>query len=304
MSGTEQQLEFIGLGYSSLDFCCLVERIPEDAKSEALDCLTGGGGPASTATCTAARLGLAAGFIGTVGDDARGGSILGEFEAAGVNTGSVVVRSGAESPAAFCWAERCTGRRSIVWTRGSTRPLDWEEVAVDKIRCARLLHLDGHHTEAAIHAAEIARNHDVVVSIDAGTILPGMERLLALADLVIASADFAATFTGNLDPGAAVRHLLSGHTRFAAITLGSKGCIGFDGKAIFRQPGFEVEVVDTTGAGDVFHGAFAVRLLEGADWQECLRFASAVAALKCRQLGGRAGIPARAEADQFLEKNS
>lgn len=293
--------DILGLGYCGQDTCCLVPGIPVDDKVEAQACLIQGGGPAATATYAAARLGARTAFAGAVGDDARGLTIRDELRAAGVETAALRMRPGAESPAAFCWAEAATGRRSIVWTRGSVAPLDPGELDPHTVASARLLHLDGHHPAAAIRAAETARAHGVLVSLDAGTLLPDIERLLALADVVIASERFAARLTGAADPEAAVRRLFQGPVRFASVTSGPRGAVGYDGRQLYRQAACPAQVVDSTGAGDVFHGAFAVRALETPDWADCLRFASAAAALKCRALGGRAGIPGRPELAHFLE---
>lgn len=295
-----KKTDFTGLGYCGQDYACLVPRIPIDDKVEAQACLSQGGGPAATATVAAARLGLRTVFAGVVGDDPCGAQIVAGLRRYGVDTAAIQIRQGGESPAAFCWSDAATGQRSIVWTRGSLAPLKPAELAPRDVTGSRLLHLDGHQTDAALHAATLARRHQVTVSIDAGTLLPGIGTLLGLADIVIASEDFACRYTGETDSENALRKLFCAQTRFAAVTLGPQGCIGFDGTTIWRQPAIPVAVVDTTGAGDVFHGAFGVRFLEGAPWPACLRFAATVAALKCRRLGGRAGIPHRAEVEELL----
>jgi sugar/nucleoside kinase (ribokinase family) len=298
-----RRYDFVGLGFSGLDYLCLTPRIPADDKVEALATLTQGGGPAATATYTAARLGSRTAFIGVTGDDERGRLIAAGLRDGGVDTATLVIRPNAESPAAFCWTEEPTGHRSIVWTRGGAQALAREEIDIGMIKNARLLHLDGHQTPAAIHAAQGARAGGTTVSIDAGTLVPGIETLLTLSDLVITSEPFAQRFTGEDNPELAVRKLFAGPRRFAAVTLGSKGSIGFDGKAIYRQPSFPVKVVDTTGAGDAFHGAFAYRFLNGGDWAACLRFAAAVAALSCTAFGGRTGIPTLGETERFLSEH-
>jgi sugar/nucleoside kinase (ribokinase family) len=295
--------DIIGLGYCGLDYLCLTPHIPVDDKVEALMTLTQGGGPSATATFAAARLGARTAFIGATGNDERGRSIVAGLRDDGVNTDAIAIRSGADSPAAFCWTEKTTGHRSIVWTRGGVKPLTPEEIDPRMIKSTKLLHLDGHQTAAAAHAANIARMNGVTVSIDAGTIVPDIEKILALSDIVIASEKFAEKFTGATKPEIAVKKLFAGNCRFAAVTMGAKGSIGFDGKMIYEQSSFKVKVLDTTGAGDVFHGAFAYRHLNGGDWPACLRFAAAVAALKCTKFGGRTGIPTLAETERFLQEN-
>ncbi len=293
--------DLIGLGYCGLDHLCLVPRIPVDDKVEAPVSLTQGGGPAATATYAAAKLGAKTAFIGATGDDDRGLAIMDGLRNGGVDIAAMVTRSGVESPAAFCWTEEPTGHRSIVWTRGGVKPLLPEEINFEIIKSTRLLHLDGHQTAAAVCAAEIACANNITVAIDAGTVVPGIERLLALSGIIIASEKFAERFTGETNPETAVRKLFHNNCLFTAVTLGSNGSIGFDGKMLYKQPSFPVKVVDTTGAGDVFHGAFAYRYLNGGDWTGCLRFAAAVAALKCTQLGGRTGIPSLSEAENFMK---
>ncbi len=297
---TEGSVDFLGLGYCGLDYLSILPRIPVDDKVEIIQHLVQGGGPAATATYAACRLGAHAGFIGATGDDDRGETIRSELSAAGIDLSGLAVQAGAESGLALAWVEQASGRRSIAWTRGTVQPLPENQVSLEQIRRARLLHLDGHHTVAAIRAARLARESGSIVSLDAGSLLPRIEEVVAAAQLVIASEKFAAGFTGEAEPERAVRKLFGAGTSFAAVTMGERGSLGYDGRDFYSQPAFPVEVVDTTGAGDVFHGAFAYRRVLGGDWRECLRFAAATAALKCRRFGGRTGIPNREEVESFL----
>jgi ribokinase len=299
-----KKFDLTGLGYCCLDHLCLLPRIPLDDKTEIIESLIQGGGPAATAVCAAARLGAKTAFIGAVGDDGRGAQILDGLRREGTDSSGVVIRSGAESAAAFCWTEQPTGKRSIAWTRGKAKAPQPDEIDMGIIENSRFLHLDGHLTEAAIFAAEKARGIGVTVSLDAGTVLPGIERLLELSDIVIASEKFTEKFLGEKDPVRASEKLFGKNTKFAGVTAGSQGSFGFDGKHSYSVPAFKVDVVDTTGAGDVFHGAFVFRRSKGADWPDCMRFASAVSALKCGKFGGRTGIPSEKETEQFLSAKS
>lgn len=271
-----------------------------DHKVEIVRSLTQGGGPSATATYAAQRLGSTTAFIGVVGDDENGRNILREFREGGVHVDGIVEREAASSPTAFCWTEQREGRRSIAWSRGTVAPLHPEEVDLDMVRSSRALHLDGHQADAAIHAAKAAKAEGVTVCLDAGTMLDGMDVLLGHTDIVIASEWFARTFTGHADLEDALRHLRAMGAQWAVATCGKHGSIGYDGSHFFRVPAFAVQVVDTTGAGDVFHGAFLHCHLQGGDLTESLRFASAAAALKCEQLGGRTGIPTRERLEAFL----
>jgi ribokinase len=298
-----EKTDIVGLGYCGWDYLCIVPRIPIDDKVEVVKSIVQGGGPAATAIYTAVKLGASALFIGTVGNDNDGEQIISAFKSVDVNTDEIKVRDEGCSPVAFCWTEESSGKRSIAWTRGSAEPLSEDEIDENVIRNAGLLHLDGHQTKAAVYAAEIAREAGMVVMIDAGTIVPDIEKLINMCDIIIASEVFSKRFTGEEDPLKATKKLFGENTKFAGITLGDKGCVGFDGNEFYTQKPFKVDVVDTTGAGDVFHGAFAYRYIKGGSWQECMEFSSAVSALKCTKFGGRTGIPTLPEVEEFLKKN-
>ncbi len=301
----KSESNILGLGYCGWDTLCLLPRIPLDDKVQIIERVEQGGGPAATAMVASARLGTKAAFMGVIGDDSVGETIMNDFAAEKVATGLVVKRDGASSATATCWVDQSTGKRSIAWTHGGAAPLKAEEVGEEVVLSARALHLDGHQTQAAIRAAQIAHAHGIPVFLDAGTLVEDIETLLPLCTVVIASEVFAKKFTGEKDPNEAIQALYRLGPRWTAVTLGRKGSVGFDGERIQKIPTPDVEVVDTTGAGDVFHGAFAARYVETMDGQpefdDCLRFASAVAAMKCRKLGGRAGIPSREEALTFMK---
>lgn len=296
-------LAITGLGFCGMDYLCLVPHIPLDDKVEILQSVVQGGGPSVNAIATAARLGAATAFIGCVGNDQRGRNIVAGLVAEGVDVRGMRMREGAESAAGFCWIEKQNGKRSIAWTRGTARPLSADEVAPNLIRTSKVLHLDGHQTEAAVAVAKLARQHGVTVSLDAGTLVPGIEQLLELSDIIIASEKFAHGYTGQSNREAAAQKLFVPRCKLSAVTMGGEGSIGFDGREFFRCPAFKVTAVDTTAAGDVFHGAFVYEYVRGGSWARCLRFASAVAALKCTQFGGRAGIPDLKTTEEFLKQH-
>ncbi|MBT3374596.1 MAG: hypothetical protein HN742_21940 [Lentisphaerae bacterium] len=300
-------IDLLGIGYCGWDTLCLVPCIPIDDKVQISRTLTQGGGPAATATVTAARLGLDGAFLGVVGDDTRSDAILQAFTDEGVCIDHIRRRSRAESAAAFCWIEEPTGKRSIAWTHGTAAQLGAEDVTPELVCSARALHLDGHQTQAAIHAAEIAQKNDIPVFLDAGTIVPGIGDVIALCTVVIASEAFAQTFTGLTDIEAAARHIRTLGPSWTGVTAGPAGSLGFDGQRVVHEGQYPVDVVDTTGAGDVYHGAFTARYVESIkaqqrpDLQACMRFATVVAGLKCRRLGGRTGIPNRTEVERHLQ---
>ncbi len=298
-----EKKRFIGLGFCGNDYLALLPEIPLDAKVRIERHLVQGGGPAATATVAAARLGLEASFIGVVGDDDAGKCIVKELEAEGIDTSSMKVRSGASSSIAYCWVDGRTGKRSIAWSHCSGKELGEDDIDYGLIRSAAILHLDGHNPKGALAAAKEARKCGVPVSLDAGTLRDGIAELLPYVTILIASEAFARKFSGERRLENALFRLKETGADVVGITMGKEGSMALDGEKVLRCPAFKIDAVDTTGAGDVFHGAFCVRYLETHEIGECLRFASAVSALKCLQLGGRTGIPNRRQVEEFLEHN-
>lgn len=295
--------DVISLGYSAVDYIGIVPHLPEiDTKILMEDFTRQGGGPAATAAVAVARLGGKSAFVGVMGDDDFSEFMLRELAKEGVDTSRVVRCPGASSQFSFIMVDKSTGKRTIAWTRSELPPLRADQLDREFISSCKVLHLDRHEPGAGTQAANWVHEAGGVVSMDAGTLVPGLEELLPLVDVLVASHAFAREATGLADPSECARALLV-RRLIAGVTCGDRGCwFATSGGDEFHVPAFEVDVVDTNGAGDVFHGAFALAIAEGRDPQYSARFASAVAALKCRKLGGRAGIPSRAEAEALIGK--
>ncbi|MFA6946346.1 MAG: PfkB family carbohydrate kinase [Pedobacter sp.] len=297
-----RNIDIAGLGFCGLDYLCILPHIPVDEKVEIIQNLVQGGGPAATAIVTAARLGAKTAFIGAVGGDDRGLTIIQGLNQENVDTRHIQVKTGKESPAAFCWIEKESGKRSIAWSKGTYLPLDADQVDPDFISSLKLLHLDGHNMEAAVKAACIAKDNDVIVSLDAGTLLPDIDILIGLADICIASEHFASHYTGENNIQKAAEKLFKTGCLIAAVTSGINGVFAVTPNGTIKKDAFHVPLVDTTGAGDVFHGAFAYAYIQGWDLDRVFEFASATAAIKCMKFGGRTGIPSADEVHKFLVK--
>jgi sulfofructose kinase len=294
--------DVIGLGYAAVDYLGVVPFYPElDEKVQMLDFAREGGGPVATAMVTLARLGARASYVGKVGDDDFGDFILHQLDVEGVDRTHAIVAPGEQSRFSFIIVDKDTGKRTIVW-KTLDQPLRAEELDREHILSGRILHLDGHEMEASLAAAQWANEAGIPVSLDAGSVRPRIDNLLARVDVLVASRRFAEDFTGETDPMSAARKMLHGRTRISAVTSGEDGCVCTDSRTEFHLPAFEVDVVDTTGAGDVFHGAFVYGLLQDWDLPQIAEFASAVAALKCTKLGGRAGIPSLRDALAYCKK--
>lgn len=298
-------LDVLGIGYSATDYLGIVPRYPElDEKVELSRFTMQGGGPCATAMVTVARLGGRASYGGKMGDDDFGRFMLDQLAAEGVETSGVVIEPGARSQFSFIVVDADTGKRTIYWTRSEVPSLQPEDISREHILSAKVLHLDGHDLPAAVEAARWANEAGIPVVFDGGTAREGSDRMIEHADYAAVSRRFAEAFTGGTDPEAAARALFGGHRKLAAVTMGNEGCVCVTADGVFHQPAFEVDVVDTTGAGDVFHGALSFGVSRGWPIPEIVEFAAAVAAMKCTALGGRTGIPTLPRAIEFLRERS
>jgi len=298
-----RRFDVVGVGYTALDYLAVVPRFPEEnRKLEIEEFVVQGGGPTATAVVTAHRLGLDAAFIGKIGDDDFGGRMLAELEGEGIDVSRVVIERGGRSQYAFIMVDRSTAARTILWTRGSLRPFEGDEVDCSLVAAARGLLIDSLEPFAAFAAARAAREAGIPVVIDAGTLRDGVRELLPLCDYIVASELFAEQISDGGSYEKALERIIGHGPRAAVVTLGERGCVALTRSGLVEVPGFEVDAVDTTGAGDVFHGAFMFGLLQGWDIERICLFSNAAAALKCRRLGGRVGIPDLTETLNFLGK--
>lgn len=295
--------EIVGLGMVTIDVLATVPHLPgHDEVFEIPLVEVHGGGPVASALAAAARLGTRCAVVGSVGDDTWGDWIAAGLTDVGVDVSHLYRRAGSASPRAVVLVEGGAGRRSIMYSLGDSLHLKVDEVPWELLRSARALHLDGVHPAAALVAAREARSKGVIVSYDggAGPFWPGLDELLPLVDVLIVAKDFATRATGLDVVTDAGRSLSRWGARHVVVTDGAEGAWSWVGERTWHQPAFHVDVVDTTGAGDAFHGGYLHALLAGEDAARCLRFASAVGALACTRLGGRAGLPDRSTVDAFL----
>lgn len=292
-----------GVGQCSLDVCAVVDRYPEvNTKEEVLQCEEQGGGPVATALVTLSRFRIATRFAGVVGDDDAGYKILQSLLSEHVDTTYLMERENATSQQAFVAVERESGRRTIFWQRPSGAALAPEELDDDFFRGVKFLLLDGRMKEVSFAAARKARELGIPVMLDAGSMRDGMLELAKLCDYVVGSEPFAEALGWNGDATAFAATVREQGWGTTTITVGDRGSYTYHGFRSIHVPAYEVEVVDTNGAGDVFHGAYIAGILQGWDLETILYFASAAAALKCTKIGGRAGIPDLMTVVRFLEQ--
>ena len=296
-----KNFDLVGFGICSVDFLGVVEKYPAPGEKIPMTAFAKqGGGLTGTALVAAARLGVKTAYIGKLGEDEYSRFVLEEFQHDGVNVDQVVFAEGAQPPVAFIHVEQNSGERRIAryWKEFDLQP---KEIAAEVIRNSRMLFLEHHFVEAGIFAARLSKQAGGLVVVDAERNAAGFEPILHAADYVIVSQNFAAQQTGSADPEQSASRLQQKYGGIIVVTAGESGAFCRTPENTFYQPAFPVEVVDTTGAGDVFHGAFMAGLIEHWPLPKILEFASAVAAMKCRGLGGRAMIPNRREAEAFLQ---
>ncbi len=300
----KKRYDITGLGYSATDYIGFVPRIPvENTKLELSSLTVQGGGPAATATVTAARLGLTAAFIGKRGDDDFGERSARELAGENIDISGIVIEKDGCSHFAFIMVNEETAERTILWSRGSISMLEAGEVDTSIIGQSRGLLIDSLEPAAALHAARFARENGIEVLIDAGTLREGVEEILPYCDHIITSETFSRQFSRGEGHAQTLRKLSSYGPHSAVVTVGEGGCLALVDGEVIEIRGFDVKAVDTTGAGDVFHGSYLFAVLQGLDTAGCCVFSNAVAAMKCRAAGGRAGIPSLDEVLSFLAAN-
>lgn len=298
--------EVVGIGQCCWDTLLEVDWYPEvDSKRELLSRTDQGGGPVATALVTLTRLGIGCRFHGIVGDDDAAGDIRRSLAVEGIDISRIRPREGKSSQQAFIVVERETGRRTIFWQRPSGQELRPEELGEDFLAGARALLLDGLMEEVSLFAAREAQQRGITVVLDAGRLRPGMLETIRHCDYLIAAEQFALDMGWSMEPAAIGDAAERTGAPVVTVTRGNRGSITWSrGEGVFEIPAFQVAAVDTTGAGDVFHGGYLYGVLQGWPLAETIRFASACAAIKCMKTGGRAGIPSLEEVMAFLKNHS
>ena len=294
------------IGHSALDLIYRIPAFPQKpTKVRALEHIECGGGTAANAAATAARLGGEVELWSRIGDDEAGRKVRLSLDGMGVDTSHVLVLAGTKTPTATVIVDGA-GERLVVSEDDHALPMSPDWLPLDHIASAGAVLSDLSWLEGTGVAFKEARAHGVptVLDVDVGG-APLLSQILHLTDYAILSAPAFERSIAGADRAERLSWLISQGLRHAGVTLGANGYHWMQtGGREGHQAAFAVDAVDTTGAGDAFHGAFVLALSQGLGDVECARAASAVAALKCRKLGARAGLPTASELDAFLREQT
>ena len=290
-------IDVLCVGAGTYDLVYSVDHHPEpDEKIRATSFIGCGGGPAANGAVTVARFGLKSAFVGYLGYDIFGEAHFAELQQAGVLTDYVA--RGDYSSALSVVIVKPDGSRALVNYRKAESFLAAGSVDFSTIG-AKVILFDGHEPHISPDLARVARQRNIVTVLDAGSIHSGTEELASLVDYLVCSEKFGLGFSGEKTEDKAVEKL-SSYAPNVIITVGNRGLVWKNQEGSGRQEPYTVKSVDTTGAGDVFHGVLAACLAQEKNWFDSLRYASAAGALCCTKTGARLGIPTKQEIEEFL----
>ncbi len=292
--------KIVCVGLACLDYLFKVESLPRGGgKTFASQFVSAPGGPAAAASLAVAALGHEAIFLGRLGNDAIGDEIIRSLEKRGVNAGRIHRVPGQNSQVSSVVVDE-RGERQIVNFSSAQLDPDPHWLPADVIAAADFLLTDVRWPEGAQRALEIARNHQVPSLIDADIAPVDIGHLVKLASHAVFSERGLEMVTGLTDPKSALKKAAQTSHACVAVTVGENGCFWLENGTIDHCPAEPIDAIDTCSAGDVFHGAFAVAMVENMGLADAMRFAGIAAALKCRTFGGSLGVPHRSAVDARL----
>jgi sulfofructose kinase len=288
-------VDILCVGHAAFDLGLFVESFPaENSKCEIDELLESGGGPAANAAYLLSSWGNRCGFAGLIGDDGYGRRIAEELRAVATDVSLLELRPGHATPLSIILINKQTSSRTIVNRKMKGGALQLNEAELRRMS-PRILLFDGHELQASLAALRVFP--EAVSILDAGSWREGTAQLAGKVDYLAASERFALQASGLTGLGddtarrACVRHLREQYSTSVIITLGEHGLVADDGSGFFHLPAYSAPAVDTTAAGDIFHGAFAHAIAQEMPFRESLRFASLTASLSVRVAGGRRSIP-------------
>lgn len=299
-----KRFDVVGFGTNAVDYLIQVPEYPSfNSKVELDDYVQAPGGEVASTIAGLQRLGLATAYAGRFGDDAAGDLGYSSLEDEGVDLVFSERIKGARTQIAFIVIDTRNGERTVIWKRDEKLKYSKAEAPLEAATKARVVHMTPHDTAACIEMARAARSAGAIVSIDIDRRFDGIEDLLPLVDILVASSDIPAMLTGIPDAGRSLIRLqeLYGNT-IVGVTLGDEGSLVLGPKGLIETRAYPVPggCKDTTGAGDSFRVGLLYGILSGQSIEESCRLANAVAALKCRSVGARTSLPMESELLEFV----
>jgi len=299
-----KRFDVVGFGLNSVDLVAVVAEFPQSNSKQRLQRFARlPGGQIATAMAACARLGLRASYIGSFGDDDLGVLSRESLVSAGVDVSEARVVRGARNQFAIILVDARSGARTVLWDRDPALITDPSTISRDAVTAGRMVVVDCHETAAAAQVARFAREAGLPTVSDIERVRPGIADLLKHLDAIIVAQEFPAALTGQEQMGRALEIIARDFgAPLVCVTLGEGGSLAWCNGREIRTPAFAVDCVDSTGAGDAFRGAFAAACLREPleDIENVLTYANAVAALNCRALGARGGLPNPVEVDELL----
>ncbi|MCL2773057.1 MAG: carbohydrate kinase family protein [Oscillospiraceae bacterium] len=296
-------MDIVGIGRPCIDILTVVDKLPKpDSGAGILDFSRQGGGNVATAMVAAARLGAKVGMIGVTGTCIHGKAIREDFAYNNVDISQIVTVDGAPNDFAIILSDLETKGRSILYKGGGLRQIDAGDLNKDYITSANILHLEGGPGDVEITAALWMKEAGKKVAYDVANYSERIKYFTPLIDIFIASEFYyKAAFGADENYEKNCKLVSETGPEIVVFTLGKKGCVGYSkSEGFFVEEAFKVNVFDTLGAGDVYHGAFLAGLTKGFSVRETAKFANAVSAIKICYIGGRAGIPSFEVAEKFI----
>jgi sulfofructose kinase len=294
----------VGFGLNSVDLVAVVAEFPQTNSKQRLQRFARlPGGQIATAMAACARLGLRASYIGSFGDDDLGELSRESLVREGVDVGRARVVRGAANQFAIILVDARSGARTVLWDRDPSLSTDPSVISRDAVTAGRMVIVDCHETATAAQVARFAREAGLPTVSDIERVRPGIADLLKHLDAIVMAQEFPPALTGQEQMGRALEIIARDfNAPLVCVTLGEGGSLAWCNGREIRTPAFAVDCVDSTGAGDAFRAAFAAACLRHPldDIESVLTYANAVAALNCRALGARGGLPTPAEVEQLL----
>lgn len=304
---SQAEFDCVGFGLNAVDHLIVVPHYPDfDTKTRFQEYEKSAGGQTATAMVALQRLGMNTAYAGRFGSDEDGRFGLLSLEYEGVNLDYVETIEGADNQVAFIIIDERSGERTIIWDRDERLSYRVDEAPIELASRGRVLHLDAHDPPACVVMAGPAHRAGTVVTADIDNIYEGLPELLPLIDVLITSSEFPQRLTGIADLHSSLIEIQSRYgCAIVGATLGARGAIVHCDGQFVESPAFDVPggCRDTTGAGDAFHAGFVYGMLRDEDLERCMKLGNAVAALKCRALGGRAALPTADELKEFMRKD-